>query len=1133
MLVDRVRVARRFQRAIRIDHDLLDASAIDGFVCPPSSADALVSMARHIADTGQAAFTWTGPYGTGKSSLALAFSALLSGDEELRSKVAEQIGLSTANAIWDALGLGTRGWRVLPVVGRRADPSQVIGKALAHSGLVAAERAPAWDDESVVETLTSLARDEDDGYGGLVLFLDELGKFLEGAARQGSDIYVLQQLAEAASRTNGRLIVIGVLHQAFEEYANRISRDMRDEWAKVQGRFVDLSLTTAREEQLDLLSRAIRSDHPSDTPGAAATSTAGMLRRDRQDDAAHLARTLEACWPLHPVSAALVGPMSRTRFGQNQRSIFGFLSSAEQNGFNEFLANASDDELYTPDRLWDYLRANLEPAILASPDGHRWALATEALERCEANGGDGLHVRLLKTIGIVDFFRERSGLAASFELLQSSNPELSSTELRRALDDLATWSLIIYRKYLDAYSIFAGSDFNLDVAVSEAIEEIPEVDFDEVTSLAGIQPILAKRHYHSTGALRWFDVVVLPASEAMANRGRQPPRKGAIGQFALVVPLNGESTDDVEGLCRRIARQSGDYDVVAGTSESSWTMVDLAREMLALEHVAAHHPELAGDAVARREVQARLADLQGRVEAELRRSLDTAVWFRKHHQPRKLRYAELNMLASDLADGRFHQAPLLHNELLNRQQPSSSAIAAQNILLRALVLHETEPRLGIQGFPAEGGLYASLLEATGLHARADHRWRIVTPQESEGDPARLSPLWVAADSHLQSNRDHAVALHEILSIWRNPPYGVKDGLLPILVVSYIISQSDKISLYRDGVYRPKLEDVDVELLAKDPDVIQVRWMELSESARQILAGMAEVVRSLDNTAELEELEPLDVARGLVGIYDRLPSWTKRTSRLSANASRVRDLFKRARDPNRLLFNDIPTAVAVDGESSSQEPRLARVADALHEGLVELTQAYETMLSRLGSVLLAELDVPNRSPSSLAELRERASNTKGLSGDFRMEAFINRLEEFTGARSDVEGIVSLSTNKPPEKWVDADVDRAAVEIAGFSQRFLRLEVFTRLKNRPAKRRSLALFLGMENAAAPLHAEFSVADVDAPKVKELAEQISRSLGQYMEAHPSLVFAALANVAASMIQHGQQGEETTDSTDVEVFL
>ena len=46
VLADHVRVGRRFQRSIRIDTDLADPTALQGFVCPRSSAVALMTMAR-------------------------------------------------------------------------------------------------------------------------------------------------------------------------------------------------------------------------------------------------------------------------------------------------------------------------------------------------------------------------------------------------------------------------------------------------------------------------------------------------------------------------------------------------------------------------------------------------------------------------------------------------------------------------------------------------------------------------------------------------------------------------------------------------------------------------------------------------------------------------------------------------------------------------------------------------------------------------------------------------------------------------------------------------------------------------------------------------------------------------------
>ena len=189
---------------------------------------------------------------------------------------------------------------------------------------------------------------------------------------------------------------------------------MRDEWSKIQGRFVDLVVNASGEEQIDLLGRAIESNHPKKPGflakgGGSANATADLPLLC--GNAGRLLATSSDCRlsaraPSHADASARISGVSSassTRRSRRDSKIFS--------------RSASDDDIYGPDRLWDYLRINLEPSILASPDGHRWALAMDALERCEAMGGGDLHIRLLKVIAAVDMFKDRSGLGASRELL--------------------------------------------------------------------------------------------------------------------------------------------------------------------------------------------------------------------------------------------------------------------------------------------------------------------------------------------------------------------------------------------------------------------------------------------------------------------------------------------------------------------------------------------------------------------------------------------------------------------------------------------------------------------------------------------------------------------------------------------
>ena len=1106
-LADRTHVARRYQRAIRIDTDLGDPAALEGFICPRSSAEVLETMARHVAESGQGAFTWTGPYGSGKSSLVVALSAALNGNKALRRRAASILGLDTAALLAKALPPRTRGWCILPVVGRRDRPAQVMGEAIRAAGLLAGRGPRIWTEQRVLDMLEEISARNPRASGGLAVFIDEMGKFLEASAHDGSDIHLFQQLAERASRSSGRLLVVGILHQAFEEYAHRLSRQMRDEWSKIQGRFVDLVVNTAGDEQIDLLGRAIESDHRPKPPGALAEGVVRLIHGKRSP---HLAEMLEDCWPLHPVTACLLGPLSRRRFGQNQRSTFGFLNSAEPQGFQDFLRNASDAGLYGPDRLWDYLRINLEPSILASPDGHRWALAADALGRCEAMGGGDLHLRVLRVIAIVDWLKDRSGLAASLDLLKCSLPGYGKKKLATALADLQGWSLIVFRKFAQAYAIFEGSDFDIEQAVEQASAGLGAMDLASLSAIASLQPIVAKRHYHETGALRWFDVNMVPLVDVEEAASGYVPRHGAIGGFFLAIPTLGESEDAAEKTCRKATRMSREWDIVVGLSQSAWNIPALVAELSALERVRDETPELQGDRVARTEVLARITALQGQLESELGRAFDSAAWCRKHVKAKPLSHAELNGLASQLADARFKSAPQLHNELLGRVKPSSNAVAAQNTLLRRMVLNEGLAGLGIKGFPAEGGLFASLLKATGLYRKTVGGWQFVAPESGTGDPKNLAPAWQAATDLLEANAHRAIPLTGIYDVWRRAPLGIKDGLLPVLAVAFLLSQRRKLAFYRQGIFQARISDLDIDYLAKDPADVQLRWMDLTSVSRRLLSEMADVVRELDQENPLSHLEPIDVARGLVSIHDRLPPWVGRTQRLSRDAKHIRQLFKQAKDPNRLIFDDMPK-VLDDTQGIGEEEAAQQIARQIRAGLIELRQAYPAMLNRMREMLLAELQVPNASPSMLAELRNRAENIRELGGDHRLEAFIVRLARFEGRDEDMESLAGMAINKPPRDWVDPDIDRASIELAEMAQRFVRAESFAHVKGRRDKRHAMAIVVGMEGRPEPIHAEFDVADQDRSGVRSLMASMETTLRNSGEARQNIILAALAELSA----------------------
>ena len=402
------------------------------------------------------------------------------------------------------------GWLVVPIIGRRETPESLI-----HTGLVEASdqmwasRKPtgltaALRDEtaegllralSIASTAATKAGD------GLILIVDELGKILEGIAETGGDLQFFQDIAEMFSRSDSNCLFIGVLHQSFQEYASRMDQQARNEWSKVQGRYVDIPFSVSIEDVVTLVGKAIDGPKPDNETKKLCANFSKALNHPRYSSFVDFESKLAEAWPLHPMAAILLGPLSRRKFNQNERSIFSFLASGEPSGFKSFLMDAnsgSRSSCYEPNMLWDYLQFNMEPVILGSSDGHRWSEAAEAVERARKLKSP-LAAPITKLIGLIEVFGRPYGITASEEILRQSFIQHSKTEISAALEQIRKASVAVYRKHLRAWGLYAGSDIDLDQHISEASARLGNDVVSMSQYIPALQPIVAKRHYHQTG----------------------------------------------------------------------------------------------------------------------------------------------------------------------------------------------------------------------------------------------------------------------------------------------------------------------------------------------------------------------------------------------------------------------------------------------------------------------------------------------------------------------------------------------------------------------------------------------------------------------------------------------------------
>jgi hypothetical protein len=239
---------------------------------------------------------------------------------------------------------------------------------------------------------------------GLVLIIDEFGKFLEYASKNNPEreLYFIQELAEFINNPANNTLLITAVHQNFDAYSFGLNPAQRQEWAKVKGRFKEVTFNEPIEQLLFLAAESLSSQQIQDIKikrlidlelSLFESSKAFNLN---QDYAKQIANKLV---PLELFSANVL-TLTLQKYGQNERSLFTFLES------EDFESKSSPFQFYHLGKVYDYLVTNFYSFLNSrfNPDFAIWVSIKNALETIDVKWNKNLEEagKVLKMIREVD-----------------------------------------------------------------------------------------------------------------------------------------------------------------------------------------------------------------------------------------------------------------------------------------------------------------------------------------------------------------------------------------------------------------------------------------------------------------------------------------------------------------------------------------------------------------------------------------------------------------------------------------------------------------------------------------------------------------------------------------------------------
>ena len=313
------------------------------------------------------------------------------------------------------------------------------------------------------------------------------------------------------------------------------------------------------------------------------------------------------------------------------------------------------------------------------------------------------------------------------------------------------------------------------------------------------------------------------------------------------------------------------------------------------------------DWVAQRELHERLSiaqqELAGRVSKH--GTLRTRAGFWQITSRSSMPGRVLRLLSRRHLTSVYRRTPNVANEMIARRELTSQGAKARRFLIDAMIAHPTKECFGIEGYPAQRAMYEALFRSTGLHQRqADGSW-ILRPQAR----GNWAAVWKTIDGALEEAADRRINLQEIYDRLTAPPIGLKDGILPVLMITALLVRASGTALYEHGTLVLSIDDAIAERLAKNPGHFSVKNLAAEKGAR------LEVVRALADTLRISSYrgEPtfLQVAQALYREMRALPPFTHQTTEwVGSQASAVRKAFQTANEPDVLIFETLPTILGL-------------------------------------------------------------------------------------------------------------------------------------------------------------------------------------------------------------------------------
>lgn len=627
-----------------------------------------------------------------------------------------------------------------------------------------------------------------DDFRGMVFVFDEFGRYIEDNG-ETIKVKVIQDFAEYCDHADYDTHLILVSHKQLSLYTDKMKKDLSDEWKKIEGRFKATSINVKYDQCLSLIPHIIPKTSAWDSFKHKYEKQLENLYEQAWDFKGFLlppegGNPFEGGFPLHPVTLYALDRLSK-KTAQNERTFFTYLASDEENALFYQLEKLDTDSFHFIglDNIYDYFEENI-----MSFRGNDIYLVYKklqyAINKLADDDKNSVEFRILKVIAAINIIADTAVLAPNSATL-CHVIDACDKDVLAAISSLAQKKIIKFMRQYGYYDFLDSSIYDLDSMIDEKIPSInddmvPVVLNREFLNFA-VYPFKYNMEFHMNRILAPLFAYRSDLSKKTFIKGLPDYYDGLVA-FTLDSEFKTENYDESLLPDRSI--------ILINTKPQE--IVDEVKRYLAIEYFYSIREELKkDDPTVEQELLLYLEEekaILSELIANWRNLNNSNIVAIMDGVERTVKSeTELSDLASELMLAKFGKTIIVNNDLINKNNVSG----VKNDRLKVLenIIEKDDIFDGITLLSPGYNIIRSVLIKNGIFVDGSNTVVNKLPGGTESGVDVMKEI----RTYIKRAKKMPVPLNDLYSILKKPPYGLRDGFIPILL-AYELKDYSNIAL---------------------------------------------------------------------------------------------------------------------------------------------------------------------------------------------------------------------------------------------------------------------------------------------------------------------------------------------------